>query len=441
MEPIAYLTVEVKHRDLEPRLLVASHLVKAGISVVVGQQWALFANSVALPPGIVLFKTVNEIQAKNMVNFRKFGHLVAATDEEVLQCIDDKCFMLAFSPLTVECCDLFLAQSLAHKGAIERQYPAMADRIEVAGNSRIDFLAPGGRETFAPEAEELKRAHGPFVLFNTNFGSINSIWRDINKVVQIAAVTGGVNPEDPASVDEFKALLAWERKNFSELVALIDWTVREVSSHRVVIRPHPGELAEFWETRYGNNERVTIVPRSNPHPWIMASDLVVHTGCTTGLEAVLMDKPAINLMPSSHPTFDRIVNWANPTFTSAAEAAAALGMFLDGGRGPVSEGKEKFQAVLEQYLPGYRSGNAAKAIADCLRAKLVQNGAQPGAAGAMRYRAEFLSQVRPAVTMDKFSMGRAEFTESVHLAHSLTGNPTPPRIHTLDESLFMLSPA
>ena len=62
MEPIAYLTVEVKHRDLEPRLLIASHLVKAGITVVVGQQWAMFPNPSAFPPGIVLFKTVNEIQ-------------------------------------------------------------------------------------------------------------------------------------------------------------------------------------------------------------------------------------------------------------------------------------------------------------------------------------------------------------------------------------------
>lgn len=441
MEPIAYLTVEVKHRDLDPRLLVASHLVKAGVSVVVGQQWGIFPNASVLPPGIVLFKTVNEIQAMNMAVFRAHGHLVAATDEEVLQCIDDKCFMLAFSPIAVANCDLFLAQSPAHKGAIERSYPDMAGRVEVAGNSRIDLLAPAGRESFAREAEELRQAHGPFVLFNTNFGSINSIWGDIQKVMGIAAAAGAFNPNDPAGVAEMNALLQWEQKNFEALVPLIDWTVREATSHRVVIRPHPGERAAYWEQRYGDNSRVTIIPRSSPHPWIMASDLVVHTGCTTGLEAALMDKPVVNLMPSRHPTFDRIVNWANPTFGAAAEAAAAMRAFLDSGGGPISAGKEKFTVILEQYLPGYRSGDAAKAIADCLKAKLVQHGAQPGGGYSLRYRGEFLEVVRPGVTIDKFAMGLDEFTRSVRAAHALTGIGGLPKIQILDESLFLLSPA
>lgn len=441
MEPIAYLTVEVKHRDLDPRLLVASHLVKAGISVVVGQQWAIFANPVALPPGIILFKTVNEIQANGMAAFRQCGHLVAATDEEVLQCIDDKCFMLAFSPIAAANCDLFLAQSPAHKGAIERAYPDMAGRVEVTGNSRIDLLAPVGRESFSQEAEELRRAHGPFILFNTNFGSINSIWGDIGKVVAIAAGAGAFNPDDPASVAEMHALLAWEKTNFDSLVALLDWAVREVTSHRIVIRPHPGELAAFWEQRYGANPRVVIIPRSNPHPWIMASTLVVHTGCTTGLEAVLMGKPAVNLMPSDHPTFDRIVNWANPTFKTAAEAAGAVRLFIDTGGGPIGGGEEKFTPVLEKYLPGYHSGDAAKAIADCLREKLAQHGARPGGGYIPRYRGEFLSQVRAAVTKDKFTIGLGEFTGSVQLAHRLTGNPRLPKIQILDESLFLLSPA
>ncbi len=441
MEPIAYLTVEVKHRDLEPRLLIASHLVKAGITVVVGQQWAMFPNPSAFPPGIVLFKTVNEIQALNMRHYRMHGHLVAATDEEVLQCIDDRCFLLAFSQVAAEHCDLFLAQSPAHKGAIERRYPEMAGRIAVAGSSRIDLLAPAGRQSFAAEAREIAHAHGPFILFNTNFGSINSIWRDINKVLQIAAFTGGFNKDDPASVAEFKALLAWEKLNFDALVALLDWTVKEVKNRNIVIRPHPGETVEFWMERYGGDPRVTIVPRSSPHPWIMASEMVVHTGCTTGLEAALLDRPVVNLMPSDHPTFDRIVNWANPTFKTPNEAAMAMVAFLTTGGGPISENNAKYAAVLDQYLPGYRSGDAARAIADCLREKLVAAGAQPGGGRIARYRAEFASQVRVAVTKDKFQMGRAEFTECVRLAHALTGNPKLPRIDTLDESLFMLSPA
>lgn len=440
MEPIAYLTVEVKHRDLDSRLMIASHLIKAGVSVVIGQQWGMFGNVAALPPGIVLFKTVNEIQAGNMANARALGHLVAATDEEVLQCIDDKCFMLAFSPIAAANCDLFLAQSPAHKEAIDRQFPEIGSRVEVVGNSRIDLLAPLGRASFSAEAVELKRTYGPYVLFNTNFGSINSIWKDMNAVINIAARAGAFNPDDPLSVAEFKGLLQWERKNFEELVPLIDWAVQNLVNHRIVIRPHPGELAAFWEERFAN-PRVTVIPRSSPHPWIMGSDLVFHTGCTTGLEAELMDKPVVNLMPTDHPTFDRIVNWSNPTFKTWQDAATAAAIFLARGTGPVRENRDKYAAVLERYLPGYRSGDAARVIAAAMLAKLVERGAKPGKAYAMQYRGEFATNLRPPVLKDKFVMGRAEFAESVRMAHGLTGNPVLPRIDTLDESLFMLSPA
>jgi surface carbohydrate biosynthesis protein len=441
MEPIAYLTVEVKHRDLDPRLLIASHLVEAGVSVMVGQQWTLLDNPGALPPGIVLFKTVNEIQAKNMPFFRQHGHLVAATDEEVLQCIDDRCFTLAFSPIAATDCDLFLAQSPVHKGAIDRLYPEMKDKVEIAGNSRIDLLSPRGRLSFAAEAEALKREYGPYILFNTNFGSINSIWKDIATVVNIAASAGAVDLNNPESKAEFKALIGWERKNFDALLPLMHWVVDNVITHRIVIRPHPGERANFWENEFGNHPRVTVIPRSNPHPWIMGSDLVIHTGCTTGLEAVLMDKPTINLKPAEHPAFDRIVNWANPTFTTWEDAAAAIAAFMDNGGGPLSENAEKYAAILEQYIPGYHSGDAAKAIASRLTAKLKERGAQPGADYRMRFRGEFRVRERGPVQRDKFLITRAEFMEHLREARTLTGHTSMPAVETIHESLFLLSPA
>ncbi len=83
MESIAYLGLEIKQRELESRLLIAARLLKAGVVVFFGQQWSLFSNADALPPGVVLFKTVNGIQAKPMADFRSKGHIVASTDEEV----------------------------------------------------------------------------------------------------------------------------------------------------------------------------------------------------------------------------------------------------------------------------------------------------------------------------------------------------------------------
>ena len=66
-------------------LLIAfiGHLLQAGLTVVVAQQWGLFGNADILPPGIVLFKTVNKLQAKKMVDLYRRGHIVTATEEEL----------------------------------------------------------------------------------------------------------------------------------------------------------------------------------------------------------------------------------------------------------------------------------------------------------------------------------------------------------------------
>jgi len=441
MEPIAYLTVEVKHRELESRLLIAAHMLEAGFPAVVGQQWSLFHNVSVLPPGVVLFKTVNDIQAANMAQFRKHGHLVAATDEEVLLCMEDICFMLAFGPVAANNCDLFLAQSEHHKRAIVGRFPELADRIEIVGNPRIDLLAPRGRVGFEEEAAALRQEHGPFVLFNTNYGSINSIWKDINAVASIAARAGAFDPKDPESVKGFEAAIDWERRNFEEMLPLVAWATQNLKKHKIVLRPHPGERPDFWQQELGGASNVVVVPRSNPHPWIMAADLIVHTGCTTGLESALMDKKCVNIAPVKHPVFDRIVNWANPTFAKWQDAAAAISSYLDAGGGPIVEKADAYRKVLSEYFPGYQNGESARVIAEKLIQILRRNGAQPVTPFKLRLRRQAYASIKRHDAMkDKMTVSQTEVMHLFDRLRQTNGLNARAQIMQMDDSLFILRP-
>ncbi len=441
MDPIAYLTVEVKHRELESRILIASHLLQAGYTVVIGQQWGVFSNAAALPPGVILFKTVNEIQARNMHNFRANGHLVAATDEEVLICVEDNCFTLAFSEIAANNCDLFLAQSEAHRQAIAQKFPILGDKIEVVGNPRVDLLAPAGRQAFAAEAEKLRQEYGPYILFNTNYGSINSIWNGIEEVAKIAVRAGALNPNDPKSLAEFNGAVAWESRNRDEMLPLIQWVAKNLPAMKMVIRPHPAERPEFWHTHVEHYPQATIIPRSNPHPWILGSEAVVHTGCTTGLEAILLDKSAINIMPSAHPSFDRMVNHVNPTFSTWQDAAAALKKFLAKEAGPITDNGPRFEAALEGYLPGYRTGRSAAMIGDSMIALLKSHGATPRKDYTLQYRGEgFRRQNRHPTLKDKMTATPEELITAFKNLMQLSGPIGNVKISMLDESLFILSP-
>lgn len=439
IEPIAYLALEVKQRELHSRLQVASHLLRLGYPVVFGQQWSLFANAAALPPGLMVFKTINNIQAQNMARARAAGHLIAATDEEVLICTDDKCFMLGFSPVGAENCDLFLAQSSAHKESVLRTYPGFRGQIEVTGNPRIDLMSAGQKSAFEAKGAALRKEHGPYLLFNTNFSSINTMWGSLQRIAEICIKIGQLDPNDPKSVAEFHALIAWEQKNHAELTQLMSWAVQNCPNHKIVIRPHPTERKEYWEEQAAGNPRVLVVPRSDPHPWIMGADLVMHTSCTTGLEATLLNKPVINLYPSERPDFVPILGRINPTFATWQDAAAAAKTFLETGGGPVVANKEAFAATLAEYYPGYKDGAAARAVSEKLAGLLSTRGAPPKAGYVLQMRSPgFQTYQRSPELKDKFTVSAEEVAAAIRAEASLTGLSGQLHIKQLDDSLFFL---
>ena len=440
MEPIAYLALEIKQRELDSRVLIAAHLLKSGVAVVFGQQWGLFKNVDTLPPGVVLFKTVNNIQAQGMVDFRAAGHLVAATDEEVLVCTEDACFLEVFSSTAAENCDLFFAQSEFHRDVVERHFPSLRGRTQTVGNSRVDFLSAGRRKSFDQDVKNLVKTYGPYVLFNTNYAQINSIWKNQNQVATIAAKAGLLDINDPESVSEYKAKWDWERRNRDEMVRLLQWAMDELPDENLILRPHPGEVPQFWSDKFGDCARVHIIPRSNPHPWILGADMVVHTTCTTGLEAALMGRPVINLVPMSHPTFDFITTQINPTFKTWQDAAAAMATFFESGGGPITDNAERRASVLAKHFAKHEK-EATEEIANGLVTLLRDHGAGLPVGGIPQFREDGFKRLTRIDTMkDKFFLESDELASRLQDALTDIGAYIEVKILTLDESLFMLLP-
>ena len=48
--------------------------------------------------------------------------------------------------------------------------------IHVTGNPRSDMLRPELRSFYEPEAEEIRKTYGNFILVNTNFNHVNAFF-------------------------------------------------------------------------------------------------------------------------------------------------------------------------------------------------------------------------------------------------------------------------
>jgi surface carbohydrate biosynthesis protein len=331
---VLYLLVQESDREFLARCLIATLAVREGFAVVIGPQWWIWNNLEALPRGVMLFKGNNAVQAANMRRARRAGHAIAAIEEEALGVVDAREIVRLYDPDIAAACDLALVQCRFQAACLENRFPGLAARVRVVGNPRIDFLRPPFDRDLRRSAVEIRRKFGPFVLLNTNFGSINPAHGGALTYYNRCVQTRIIDPESPSDIDDFFTWCRWEHDNAQALVAFARGLRAEVPEIRVILRPHPSESLTWWRDCLETSLDIEIIRRGPHLPWTIASSVMVHTGCTTGLEAAVLGATALSLTPGNNRWHAMSTsNVANPTANSADDAIARVAAHLS-GRGP-----------------------------------------------------------------------------------------------------------
>ena len=405
----AYLTCELKGRDLDSRILIAAHLLKRGVNVVIGQQWSMFDNAATCPPGVFLFKSANHWQADWLTRCRDAGHRTAVSDEEALAVVSPFLIRQATSVDAVRNTDLYMFQDENHAAVLREMCPEV--KGEVLGNARIDLLhiLP---QLYALEAAACKAA-GPYVLVNTSFGLTNSAWGSRERALQAAIAAKHFDPETAEGRAFMEDWLTTEDANFVAVQDLLRWLSDHARTHRIVVRPHPAENVDVWR----NFKRTELVIGSTPIPWMMGADLVIHTNSTTGLESIILGTPTLNLCPRPDSAFSNmyVTRRVNRTIGSMPDAIAAIDALLTRKAGPLRAFKPKMD---------YRRG-AAERIADRLAA--LAPSSRPITNWQVLLRAE-TQRRKFTVTMEEFQRRAALIFAEIGVA--------PAGISSLGDSLF-----
>ena len=399
MKRVAYLLCELKARDLDSRALIAAHLLKSSIAVVVGQRWAIGENRITSPKGCFLFPTANQIQGAGMAQVREAGHIVIASDEEALPLVDP---LINVADNAVANCHRFLVDTDAHMSLLAARYASVVGKFTVTGSPRLEALR-------AAKIEPIGGA--PYVLFNTSFALVNSVWGDL-KTALTTFLSGSEFSEEDA-----RLWLEAERAAFETIIPV----VRRISAqHRVVIRPHPAERAQTWRDAF---PQVEIVEGSPSLTWIKGAMAMVHANSTTGLEAALMGVPAVNLNPISAYGDRYVLKRVNHTVGTAQEAIKTLETFLRDQTGLSAS------TSMASLFPAHGAKNSAQALAGALDDAPPLSGPLPWTRFAQR----------TDIQRSKFTVSLQEIKASLERAMAIAG-AMPCHIHELDDSVFLLMP-
>jgi surface carbohydrate biosynthesis protein len=319
--PILYLPVEVAARELDAKLLITYFAVAAGFEVIIGQKWLLQRNLGRMPPGIMMFKTLTAVDAKFMQAARGHGFLIASIDEEIPGLIARNEGLRWVAPAAVEACDLIFAVGDEHAQALLERYPSARDKCAVVGNPRWDLLRHEFIGAHDQEVARIHRDHGRFLLINTNLGFINSGKGTTEQMVRKLERGGKFDRRKPEDSEFLAQHLRLERASFSGIKALLPRLAATFPGHQIIVRPHPSENASTWKAAVAGMPRTQVVRRGAAVPWILASDCLIHTYCTTGVEAFALGKPAICFQPD----YARVIeNYLSPRINFLAESVEAV---------------------------------------------------------------------------------------------------------------------
>jgi hypothetical protein len=121
--------------------------------------------------------------------------------------------------------------------------------------------------------------------------------------------------------------------DFADLVFLIKEVAANFPQYTVVVRPHPSESLTFYSCAFSSFKNVIVSRDESALPWIRSADLVIHSNCTTGIEAILAGRPVLNLLPgcARRSEFDvEVAREAGHVVHSVAEALEKAEMLLSG---------------------------------------------------------------------------------------------------------------
>jgi surface carbohydrate biosynthesis protein len=375
------IPVESQVREFDAKLLLACLAAERGFPVILGSRAYTHYIIGQVPRGVYLAKSMRVLSETMFRLLRMVGHEIVAWEEEALvHPPAETYFTLRLSPNTINKVSHVFAWGQENADLL-KQYPHLPPNlpIHVTGNPRGDMLRPELRSYFDEPVEQLRAQYGRFVLINTNYSDVNPF---IPSVGLFYTDEDGTERRGQAGIglphDFATGLRAHKHMLFHAFQAFIPQLAHHFQDVNIVVRPHPSENFDSYRALAESHPRVHVDASGNIIPWLLACEAMIHNGCTTGVEAYALGRPAIAYLPNLNEYYDfdfqGLPNRLTHQCLTVEQVFDTLRRILDGHLG-ASGGAER-EALIDHYLAARNGALASERILDVLVASGYLN-AQP----------------------------------------------------------------
>ena len=164
-----------------------------------------------------------------------------------------------------------------------KEYSKFKKKFSNTGNPRVDFWKEKNKGYFNKNSIRLK----DFILVSSNFETIcghRNLPNTIHWLRELGYFDRGLTEESIIQRATKEQLI------FDDFVKLIKKVSKTFPRKKIVFRPHPIEKVSDWKKIFFSYKNILVDNSNEIADWITNSSLVIHNGCTGGLEAALRNK-------------------------------------------------------------------------------------------------------------------------------------------------------
>lgn len=457
--PVLLIPVENQVRELDAKLFLGYLAAQRGFLVMFGWKTAMENAMYRFPRGIYLAKSFAPQNLKMLRLIKGLGHRIVAWDEEgLIHYPADVYWGRRITPAILPYLDHLIAWGDDNVELLESHQKPFPVPIHNLGNPRGDFLRPELHAYYQEHVQALRNQYGRFILVNTNFPSVNSFDPELqlaqldsaSQTLTLAKGSQGMPEEFAKGRFEYKHRLFMA---FQDMVRDLSATLPDTT---ILVRPHPSESFTPWLDLAKASPNIIVKNEGNVLPWILACSVLVHNGCTTGVEGFALGKPVLVYQPFPYEEFEsNLPNQLSTlcssmddlvqvikTITNTARSSrlenpqTKLGKYLTAMDGPLaSERIMDFLLTLGRTSPPQKQGTILYGLSFVKSLLRHWKKWKHEKNGTLRYSPAFQQQRFPELQTADLQKRIGRFQEIVHSPNLISVTPFGKNVFTLSATL------
>ena len=303
-----YIVVEVKKREFVPKFLLSLEAALSNHTVYVGNITQLLMKDI-LKPGLLHHKSITPtLDRQNLLKkLKKKKFIVSSLDEEVGGVsIDAKEYVkIRYGNKTVKLTDQIFTWGKFDYKNLSNTYRTHKKKIINTGNPRVDLWRKDFQKFYGKRKKKI-------ILYSSNynffFGNLSLIDQYRKKKLLGYFKRGEKEKFWLHRVKKEAVIL-------EKLITTLKNLSKKFPKKHFVFRPHPDENSDNWETIFEDCKNIEVNNSHNLSEVMNDAELVLHNGCTGGLESAIRQIPTICYVPvknmsSGHPIANKVSDLA-----------------------------------------------------------------------------------------------------------------------------------